>query len=57
MEIKPIRSEADYQADLEEIEKFIESQPSTPEGDRLNVSVTLVEVNKTNHLPILESFV
>jgi HTH-type transcriptional regulator/antitoxin HigA len=46
MEIKPIRSEADYQAALKEIEKLLESQPGTPEGDRMDVLVTLVEVLK-----------
>ena len=46
MEIKPIRSEADYQAALKEIEKLIESQPGTPEGDRMEVLVTLVEALK-----------
>lgn len=54
MEIKPIRSEADYQAALKEIEKLIESQPGTPEGDRLDVLVTLVEAYEAKHFPIPE---
>ena len=37
MEIKPIRSDADYQTALKEIEKLIDSQPGTPEGDRMDV--------------------
>jgi len=32
MEIKPIRSETDYQATLKEVEKLLESQPGTPVG-------------------------
>ena len=54
MEIKPIRSEADYQEALKEIEKLLESQPDTPEGDRLDVLVTLVEAYEAKHYPIPE---
>lgn len=54
MEIKPIRSEADYKAALEEIEKIMESQPGTPEGDRIEVLVTLVEAYETRNFPIPE---
>jgi HTH-type transcriptional regulator/antitoxin HigA len=54
MEIKPIRSEADYQAALKEIEKLLESQPGTPEGDRMDVLVTLVEAYEAKHFPIPE---
>ena len=54
MEIKPIRSEADYQTALKEIEKLIESQPGTPEGDRMDVLVTLVEAYEAKHFPIPE---
>ena len=54
MEIKPIRSEADYQSALKEIEKLMESQPGTPEGDRMDVLVTLVEAYEAKHFPIPE---
>ncbi len=54
MEIKPIRSEADYQTALKEIEKLIESQPGTPEGDRMDVLVTLVEAYEAKRFPIPE---
>jgi HTH-type transcriptional regulator/antitoxin HigA len=54
MDIKPIRSEADYQATLKEIEKLMESQPGTPEGDRMDVLVTLVEAYEAKHFPIPE---
>jgi HTH-type transcriptional regulator/antitoxin HigA len=54
MEIKPIRSEADYQAALKEIERLIESQPGTPEGDRMDVLVTLVEAYEAKNFPIPE---
>ena len=54
MEIKPIRTEADYETALKEIEKLMESQPGTPEGDRMDVLVTLVEAFEAKHFPIPE---
>jgi HTH-type transcriptional regulator/antitoxin HigA len=54
MEIKPIRSEADYQAALKEIEKLMESEPGTPDGDRMEVLVTLVEAYEAKNFPIPE---
>jgi len=54
MEIKPIRSKADYQAVLKEVEKLMESLPGTPEGDRLDVLVTLVEAYEAKNFPIPE---
>jgi HTH-type transcriptional regulator / antitoxin HigA len=41
--ITPIKTEADYQQALHEIESLFEAQPNTPEGDRLDVLTTLVE--------------
>ena len=43
MEIRPIKTEADYQATLREIESLMSAEANTPEGDRLDVLVTLVE--------------
>ncbi|MDD5370313.1 MAG: hypothetical protein PHQ40_14615 [Anaerolineaceae bacterium] len=54
MEVKPIRNEVDYQAALKEIEKLIDSQPGTPEGDRMDVLVTLVEAYEARNFPIPE---
>ena len=54
MEIKPIRSDADYQAALKEIENLITSQTNTPDGDKMDVLVTLVEAYETKHFPIPE---
>jgi HTH-type transcriptional regulator/antitoxin HigA len=54
MQTKPIRSEVDYQAALNEIEKLMESQPGTPEGDRMEVLVKLVEAYEVKHFPIPE---
>ncbi|HEX9870719.1 MAG TPA: transcriptional regulator [Candidatus Tectomicrobia bacterium] len=43
MEIRPIKTEADYQAALVEIERLFDAAPNTPAGDRLDVLATLVE--------------
>lgn len=52
MEIRPIKTEADYQAALEEIECLFDAAPDTPEGDRLEVLVTLVEAYEEKHYTI-----
>ena len=43
MDIKPIKTEADYEAALTEIDRLMDAVPDTPNGDRLDVLVTLVE--------------
>lgn len=52
MDIKPIKSEADYLAALSEIEDLMQAAPDTPEGDRLDVLVTLVEAYERQHFPL-----
>ncbi|MGA9348434.1 MAG: helix-turn-helix domain-containing protein [Anaerolineae bacterium] len=52
MDIRPIKTEADYQAVLEEIERLFDAAPDTPEGDRLEVLTTLVETYEEKHYPI-----
>ena len=54
MNIKPIRTEDDYQRALEEIERLMDVQPDTPEGDRLDVLATLVDAWEEKHFPIEE---
>jgi HTH-type transcriptional regulator/antitoxin HigA len=49
MEIKPIKTEADYETALEEIERLFNTKPDTPEGDRLDVLTTLVEAYEDEH--------
>lgn len=43
MEIRPIKTEADFEATLKEIEGLMSAEADSPEGDRLDVLVTLVE--------------
>lgn len=52
MEIRPIRTETDYQAALQEIEALFNAPPDTPEYDRLDILSTLVEVYEQIHFPI-----
>ena len=52
MEIKPIKTESDYRATLREIEGLMEAKAATPEGDRLDVLVTLVEAYEARHYPM-----
>lgn len=52
MDIKPIKTETDYQSALKEIEKLFDAAPDTPEGDRLDVLVTLVEAYEEKHYSI-----
>jgi HTH-type transcriptional regulator/antitoxin HigA len=49
MEIKPIRTKADYRAALKEIESLMSARADTPEGERLDVLVTLVEAYEKKH--------
>ena len=53
MEIKPIRTEADYEAFLAEVERLWGSEPGTPDGDRFEVLFTLVEAYEEKQYPIL----
>ena len=52
MDIKPIRTEADYEEMLAKIEALFEAEPGTPEGDKLEVLVTLVEAYEEKHYKI-----
>jgi len=49
MEIKPIRTKADYRAALKEIEALMAAERDTPEGERLDVLATLVEAYENKH--------
>jgi len=52
MDIKPIKTEADYEAVLEEIDRLMDAEPDTPEGDHLDVLTTLVEAGEQKHYQI-----
>jgi len=50
--IKPIRTEADYEAAIARIDALMNAQPDTPEGDELDVLVDLVELYEAKHVPM-----
>lgn len=52
MDIKPIRTKADHRAALKTIESLMQAKANTPEGDLLDVLVTLVEAYEAKHFPI-----
>ena len=52
MEIRPIKTEADYEVALAEIEQLFEAESGTAEGDRLEILTTLVEAYEDAHYPI-----
>lgn len=52
MDITPIKTEADFRAALAEIERLWDAEPDTPDGDRLDVMMTLVEAYERRHHPM-----
>src|SRR5512141_190102 len=52
MDMKPIKTEKEYEAALKEIEHLFDATLGTPDSDRLDVLVTLVEVYEDEHYPI-----
>ena len=52
MQMKPIKTKADHEAALREIERLWGAQENTPGGDRLDVLTTLVEAYEEAHFPM-----
>lgn len=52
MDIKPIKTRADYRAALKEVEALMAAERDTPEGERLDVLVTLVEAYEKKRHPL-----
>ena len=52
MNVRPIKSEADYDAALAEIDGLMGAAPDTPEGDTLEVLVALVEAYEAERWPM-----
>ena len=54
MEVKPIRTEADYLAALQEVSVLIDADPAaeSSEGERLDVLGTLVQAYEARHYAI-----
>lgn len=52
MNIKPIKTETDYELTLIAIESLFDAMPNTPEGDELEILTTLLEAYEEKHYPI-----
>ena len=52
MDIIPIKTHRDHRRALKEIESLMAAKRNTPDGDRLDVLVTLVEAWERQHYPI-----
>jgi HTH-type transcriptional regulator/antitoxin HigA len=52
MQVSPIKTELDYAAAMRRIEAVWGAAPGTPEGDELDVLVTLAEAYERQHYPI-----
>lgn len=52
MDIKPIKTDADYQAALIAIEKLMAAELDKPQGEKLDVMVTLIEAYEAKHFPM-----
>ena len=52
MNIKPIKTEKDYEAALERVMGLMDAKEGTPEGDELDILGTLVEAYEAKNFPI-----
>jgi HTH-type transcriptional regulator/antitoxin HigA len=52
MNIKPIKTEADYQFALARVSELMDAEMNTPEGDELDILATLIESYETKHYAI-----
>jgi HTH-type transcriptional regulator / antitoxin HigA len=52
MDVTPIKTRRDYRTALKHIEGLMRAKRGTPEGDRLDVLVTLVEAWERQHYPL-----
>jgi hypothetical protein len=52
LRIKPIKTEADYEVALKEVERLFDANPGTTEADRLEVLTTLIEAYEGKHYAI-----
>jgi len=52
MNIKPIKTDADYQEALKEIETPMMAEANTPEGEKLDIMVTMVQIYEAKLFPL-----
>ena len=52
MDIKPIRTNSDYEQALREIERLWDAKEGTPEDARLDALAALVDTYENEHFPM-----
>jgi HTH-type transcriptional regulator/antitoxin HigA len=52
VDIRPIKTEQDYERALARTDDLMDAEPNTPEGDELDVLTTLIEAYEDRHFPI-----
>ena len=52
MNIKPVKCEADYDAALARVDDLMDAELDTPQGDELDILVTLIEKYEAQHHPV-----
>ena len=52
MDIKPIKTDADYHAALKEVESLMMAELNTSEGEKLDILVTLIEAYERKQFPL-----
>ena len=52
MDIKPINTKIGHRTALKRIEQLWDAKPKTPEGDELDILITLVSAYEDKHFPI-----
>jgi HTH-type transcriptional regulator / antitoxin HigA len=53
VDIRPIKTDADYQAALSYVATLMDAKPNTPAGDDLDILTTLIAAYEEQHYPIL----
>lgn len=52
MEIKPVKSQKDYEQSLERLEMIFDATKGTPEGDELEILGLLIDTYEKEHFPM-----
>ncbi len=52
MNIKPIKTEEDYEAACKRIDEIFQAEPGTPEEEELDILATLVDAYEEKHFPM-----
>ena len=51
-DIRPVRTEADYETAIARIDELMGAEPGTPDGRELDVLIDLVDLYESRHEPM-----